>query len=105
MTQIEEMTGDVVRWIRDYIPDDKRDPVNTSIKLTEESSELTHALYTGDGSVAEECADVLVLLLDIAHLRGVDLAAAFKAKMRTNRSRKWDKVKGALKHDKAHKTD
>lgn len=105
MSQIDEMTEEVVKWIRDYIPDGLRDPVNTSIKLSEEASELTHALYTGDGSVAEECADVLVLLLDIAHLRGVDLAAAFRSKMRTNRSRRWDKVKGALKHAQAHEAD
>lgn len=99
MSQISEMTEEVVSWIRDYLPDNVRDPVNTSIKLSEEASELTHALYTGDGSVAEECADVLILLLDIAHLKGIDITAAFKRKMKTNRSRRWNKVKGALKHE------
>lgn len=98
MSQLVDMTTEVVSWIRDYLPDAARDPVNTSIKLSEESSELTHALYTGDGSVAEELADILILTLDIAHLHRVDLEKAFKAKMEVNRQRQWIKVKGALKH-------
>jgi NTP pyrophosphatase (non-canonical NTP hydrolase) len=98
MTQLVDMTTEVVSWIRDYLPDTARDPVNTSIKLTEESSELTHSLYTGDGSVAEELADILILTLDIAHLHRINLEKAFKDKMEINRQRSWTKVKGALKH-------
>lgn len=102
MTQIENMTEEVVSWVRDYLPDAVRDPVNTAIKLSEEAAELIHSLYTGDGSAAEECADILVLLVDVAYLRKFDLAAAFHAKMRINRKRKWNKVKGALKHASSH---
>lgn len=102
MSEIDGMTGEVVKWIRNHIPDRDRDPVNTAIKLSEEASELTHAIYTGDGSVADECADVLILLLDIAYLRGVDLNAAFVKKMEVNRNREWRKVKGALKNADAN---
>ena len=57
------------------------------------------AVLTGGRNVGEECADVLILLLDIAHPTGVDLHREFKNKMAVNRNRKWTKRNGALKHD------
>jgi NTP pyrophosphatase (non-canonical NTP hydrolase) len=96
------MTTEVVSWIRGYLPDAARDPMNTAIKLSEEAAELIHASYTGDGSVAEELADILILALDIAHLHHVDLEKAFRAKVEINRQRQWTKVKGALKHAPSH---
>lgn len=98
MANIDLMKMDVVHWIRPHLADSNRDPLNGAIKLAEEVSELQHALYTGDGNVAEELADCLILLLDIAHLTKTDLPAAFEEKMMINRGRKWNKVKGALKH-------
>jgi len=68
-------------------------------KMVEEVSELMDAVLTGGRNVGEECADVLILLLDIAHLTGVDLHREFKNKMAVNRNRKWVKRNGALKHD------
>lgn len=82
------------------MPDNSRDSVNTSIKLSEEASELTHAIYTG-GDIGQECADVLILLLDIAFLHGINLAEEFDKKMEENRRRKWNKEKGCLKHENA----
>lgn len=95
------MAVEVAEWIRPLLPDAERDPVNTCIKLSEEAAELMHALYTSENkdSVAEECADIMVLLLDIAFLTEVNLAEAFKLKMTINRGRVWNKEKGCLKHE------
>lgn len=93
---IREMRKEVVDWADGKLPD--RDPINTGIKLGEEVSELMHAMYTNDGNVGEECADVLALLLDIAHLNKVDIVTEYYTKMRTNKIRNWRVVNGSLKH-------
>lgn len=100
MNLLSVMTAEMLAWIRQHLPDQERDPMNTSIKLSEEASELTHALYTG-GDVGQECADILILLLDIAHLKGIDLEHEFFVKMVENRDRVWNKEKGCLKHEHA----
>lgn len=94
---IRNMTDTVLMWIRQHMGDSDRDPMNTSIKLSEEASELTHAIYTG-GDIGEECADILILLLDIIYICDIDIDMEFAAKMDKNYSRKWVKEKGALKH-------
>ncbi len=91
------MTDEVVEWVSEIFPD--RHPMHTTIKMVEEVSELMDAIFAGGRNIGEECADVLILLLDIAHLTGVDLQEEFKNKMAINRSRKWVKRNGALKHD------
>lgn len=91
------MTDEVVEWVSEIFPD--RHPMHTTIKMVEEVSELMDAIFAGGRNIGEECADVLILLLDIAHLTGVDLQKEFKNKMAINRSRKWVKRNGALKHD------
>ena len=94
------MTQEVLDWIRPHIPDSVRDPMETSIKLSEEASELSHAIYSGDRArVGEECADVMILLLDIIYLCDVDIQMEFMVKMEKNRNRVWKKEKGALKHE------
>lgn len=99
MDQLPNMTAEMLAWIRQHLPDHERDPLNTCIKMSEEVAELTHALYTGDGDVGEECADVLILLLDVAFLKGIDLEFEFIYKMNENRGRKWNREKGCLKHE------
>ena len=96
-SSLPPMTDEVVEWVSEIFPD--RHPMHTTIKMVEEVSELMDAVFTGGRNVGEECADVLILLLDIAHLTGVDLQEEFKNKMAINRSRKWVKRNGALKHD------
>lgn len=96
-SSLPPMTNEVVGWVSEIFPD--RHPMHTTIKMVEEVSELMDAVFTGGRNVGEECADVLILLLDIAHLTGVDLQEEFKNKMAINRSRKWVKRNGALKHD------
>lgn len=95
---IKQMTEVVVSWIRPKMPDEERDPMNTCIKMTEEVSELMHAIHCG-GDIGEECADVLVLLLDVAHLNGINLEEEFVWKMHKNAGRKWAKRNGSLKHE------
>lgn len=97
MNSLPPMTDEVVEWVSGIFPD--RRPVHTTIKMVEEVSELMDAVLTGGRNVGEECADVLILLLDIAHLTGVDLHREFKNKMAVNRNRKWTERNGALKHD------
>ena len=97
MNPLPPMTDEVVKWVSEIFPD--RHPMHTTIKMVEEVSELMDAVFTGSRNVGEECADVLILLLDIAHLTGVDLQEEFKNKMAINRSRKWVKRNGALRHD------
>ena len=96
---LRSLTGEMVEWISRLIPDQKRDSFNTAIKMQEELSELLHALHTGDGGVGSECADILVLLLDVAYLNGIDLEQSFAAKMQINRDRSWVEKNGALKHE------
>lgn len=97
MNSLPPMTNEVVEWVSEIFPD--RHPMHTTIKMVEEVSELMDAIFIGGRNIGEECADVLILLLDIAHLTGVDLQEEFKNKMAINRNRKWVKRNGALKHD------
>ena len=101
MTQIETMTDEVVDWIKEFIPDEDRDPFNTAIKMSEEVAELLHALYANDTvrGIEDECADILILLLDVAYLHEIDLAQAFKRKMDMNRERQWSHKRGSMFHD------
>lgn len=101
MSTIREMTAQVVEWIDPLIPNDERDSMNTCIKMTEEVSELMHAIHCGKSvlDIGQECADVLILLLDVAFLNNVDLERHFHAKMNTNMLRSWKEKNGSLKHE------
>ena len=63
-------------------------------ELYELSGEVT------DDRVAEEMADVLSLLLAMAHRRGIDLEAALASKFAVNRKRKWGEpnADGVIEH-------
>lgn len=101
MSQLDAMTREVLDWIQPMLPDNRRDSMNTSIKLSEEASELTQAIYSRGKNVGEELADILILLVDIAYMHGIDLQEEFNEKMNVNRKRTWNIEKGALKHDHA----
>lgn len=93
---IADLTIEMLLWVNDILPE--REPFDTAVKLVEETGELLHALRHG-GDVAQEAADILVLLLDVAHLEGFDLQKAFEEKMIVNRNRTWVKRNGSLKHE------
>jgi hypothetical protein len=51
-------------------------------------------------SDSEEMADVVMLVAHLAHMQGVDLAAAIASKLEKNRCRKWGKPdsQGVVEH-------
>lgn len=58
-------------------------------KLKEENQELIDALASTENIEATELADVLILVLDLASIRGVDVYSAVIEKLEINRKRSW----------------
>lgn len=100
LNELEMMKLEVLRWIQPLIPDENRDIVRTTIKLQEEACELMDSLYIGGKNTAEEIADIMVCLLDIAHLTGTDIYAEVMKKMNVNRERNWYMKDGRMTRDK-----
>jgi NTP pyrophosphatase (non-canonical NTP hydrolase) len=75
---------EIAAWADDLIPD--RTAYSTIAKLLEEIGELIASERMSD---PEELADVAILVLDLFHLQGVDMAEAVRNKMSTNIRRKW----------------
>lgn len=96
MDRLSRMTEEVVSWIDPLLP--LRDPFDTTIKIASELSELQHAIHTGDGDAGEECADIMILFLDLINLLNVDIEDELLKKMWINRERTWEKRMGTLKH-------
>ncbi len=79
-------------WFDRVIPHTAESDV---LKFKEESEE-----FLTEPSV-EEAADALLCLTHWAHLKGLDLLAAVKAKMEKNAARKWEqRLDGTWKHIK-----
>ena len=60
--------------------------------------------FIGSGmSDPHEYADLVIMILDIAHLKGIDVGKAVIEKMGINRSRSWtvDPETGFMKHNTA----
>lgn len=94
-----DVTTEIVEWVKDIIPDEGRDVFYASIKGIEELAELQLSLYESDmKSAAEEIADVLIIILDIAYLLKIDAEKAIKDKLKINKNRNWKIVNGTLKH-------
>lgn len=87
--------AEISGWADAVFPE--RTPHNALCKLMlEEIPEF--ALSQDD---PEEYADLVILVLDIATLRGIDVGAAVRAKMEKNRSRVWAvDENGIMKHVK-----
>lgn len=73
---------EVVAWASVVFP--KRTPINTVAKAYEELAEAAR-----EPDSALELADVFILLLDLAHLNGIDLPRAIAQKMVINQQRQW----------------
>lgn len=74
-------------------------PRNLAISLALEASEvLEHFQWSEDAqqpeSLAEELADVMLYLLQLAHISGIDLGEAVMQKLRKNQSRDWEAPAG-----------
>lgn len=94
MTEIQELQHEIASWIDPLNPG--RTTLSTIAKLLEELGELIASDRMDD---PEELADVAILVLDLFHLQRVDLIAAVKSKMKTNRDRSWRIAdNGAMSH-------
>lgn len=93
---IVDLTREVVEWIDGVAPG--RQPRDTVVKLVGEASELLDAVINkGDDAIAEEIADCVICLLDLADSRKIDVAQAVSVKMEVNRKRKWKMEDGVLR--------
>ena len=85
-------------WLADDSPK-QQTPRNLAISLALEASEvLEHFQWSEEAqqpeALAEELADVMLYLLQLASLSGIDLGEAVLQKLRKNRSRDWDASAG-----------
>ena len=87
---MNETQKSVATWAQDTFG-----PVSSNARVAaranEEMAELLRALTTDDeaAGAAEECADVVIVLMRLADRMGFDLRGAIDAKMMVNRERKW----------------
>lgn len=82
MTTIDQLAEEVWAWADMAFP--HRTDQSMFLKLYSEIGELTES--PDDSS---EFADVMILLLDFAVRKGIDVEAAIKKKLNINRARKW----------------
>lgn len=85
-------------WLADDSPK-QQTPRNLAISLALEASEvLEHFQWSEEAqqpeALAEELADVMLYLLQLASLSGIDLGEAVLQKLRKNRSRDWEAPAG-----------
>lgn len=88
-----------MKWANGIAP--QRRPIDATIKLVEEASELLDAVANkGKDEVAGEVGDLVILLVDIAHMYGIDMIAAAEAKMLVNKTRKYKVEDGVMRRKK-----
>jgi len=91
--EIRQLTQDIVQWADSVFPD--RKPESALLKLFEETGELVR-----DPTAAGEYADICIMVFDLAHMHGIDLAQAIREKIEVNKNRVWRKtLTGTLQHD------
>lgn len=106
---IEALTQAMQQFVREkgwYDPGSKRPqtPKNLAISLTIEASELLELFQWGEDPrdrtmFASELADVMLYLLQLAHVSGIDLEQAVLDKLRHNYTRDWDQRKKEVRDD------
>lgn len=93
-TSVQELQADIAQWADQLNPD--RTALSLIAKMLEELGELIASERQDDPL---ELADVLILALDLAHIKNIDLVDAVQRKMRVNRSRVWRIAdNGAMSH-------
>ena len=95
---LNELQEEVVSWA-DSISSERK-PKDAVVKAVSETSELLDAVLN-DGDVEQELGDLIVLLLDLAHMYNIDLIAAGERKMVVNRKRRWRNEGGVIRRIKA----
>ena len=81
-------------------------PLSVAIRGNKEMGELLSLLSNSDGNgpdeatkVAEECADVVIFMMQVAELMGRDLMGMVNYKMNVNSQRQWGKAEdGSFQH-------
>jgi NTP pyrophosphatase (non-canonical NTP hydrolase) len=93
-TSVTELQSEIAEWADQLNP--HRTALSLIAKMLEELGELIASDRQDDPL---ELADVLILALDLAHIKQIDLAAAVQAKMKINRQRQWRIAdNGAMTH-------
>lgn len=94
---IQRLQQMISEWADEVYPDRTVENALTKMML-HEIPELLH----GKAMDPMEFADVAILLFDVAHLQGIDIAQAMRFKMKVNRNRKWeiDPATGLMSHVK-----
>jgi predicted house-cleaning noncanonical NTP pyrophosphatase (MazG superfamily) len=80
---IAYLQNEVVKWADEVLPNRTVHQALTKLVLEEIPEFLI------DTTSATEYADLIILILDIAHLQGIDIKKAVLDKMRMNKKRKW----------------
>lgn len=92
MSDIQQLTAKVVEWADSVFPE--RRPESALLKLFEEVGELVK-----DPSDGSEYADIMIMMLDLAHMHNIDIEMETLVKLEINRTRNWAKSKtGTLQH-------
>lgn len=91
---VQELQAEIADWANQLNPN--RTALSLIAKMLEELGELIASDRQDDPL---ELADVLILALDLAHIKQIDLALAVQAKMQINRQRQWRIAdNGAMTH-------
>lgn len=89
---IRDITAEIRAWCDQVYPDRTRDQMIS--KIMEEFQELAEKPLD-----AWEMADILIIMLDLCHHLGFDIAKIVHHKMDINRKRQWQvNEQGILKH-------
>jgi NTP pyrophosphatase (non-canonical NTP hydrolase) len=79
---IRQLQDRITKWADSNFP--QRTTSDVLLKLYEEVGE-----YCRNPKSAPEMGDILILLLDVAHLNGIDVHKAVEEKMDINEKRSW----------------
>jgi len=91
----------IASWANEIFPDRTVFTATTKLILEEIPEWLR------DHSDPHESADLVILILDIAYLKGIDVKKAVLEKMEINRQRKWERnpETGFMNHIKPKKEE
>ena len=94
-TVLEELQAEIATWADTVFPDRTAHGALTKLMLHEIPELITSKLLD-----PTEYADIVILVLDIAHLNGIDISSAVREKMAINRARTWeiDQKTGLMSH-------
>lgn len=94
-TVLEELQQEIANWADAVFPDRTAHGALTKLMLHEIPELITSKLLD-----PTEYADIVILVLDIAHLNGIDISSAVREKMAINRARTWkiDPETGLMSH-------